>query len=133
MGVELHGVAHDVGHLVVASVFHAAHGVQDASLHGFQSVHDVGHGAFQNDVRGIVQKPVLVHAAQLVFHVLVFGVGGFVVRVFLPAFGQVVLFFLGLVKVFAHIEFGPYAVVDNFVAGKNSKTRAHWQMKAPVF
>ena len=106
MGVELHGVAHDVGHLVVTPVFHAPHGVQDAPLHGLQSVHDVGYGAFQYHVRGIVQKPVLVHAAQLVLHVLVLRVGGFVVRMFLPSLGQVVLFFQVLVKVFAHIEFG---------------------------
>ena len=79
--VKLHRVSHDVRHLVVASVLHPLHGVQDASLHGFQSVHDVGHGTFQYDVRGVVQKPVLVHAAQLMLHVGVFGVRGLVVGV----------------------------------------------------
>ncbi len=64
--VELHGVPHDVGHLVVASVLHAAHGVQYAPLHRLQAVHDVGHGPLQNHIRGVVQEPVLVHAVQLV-------------------------------------------------------------------
>lgn len=66
MGMELHGVTHDVGHLVVSSVVHALHAVEDASLHGFQAVLDVGYGAFQDHVRRIVQEPVLVHAAQMV-------------------------------------------------------------------
>ena len=64
--MELHGVTHDVGHLVVSSVVHALHAVEDASLHGFQAVLDMGYGAFENHVRRIVQEPVLVHAAQMV-------------------------------------------------------------------
>ena len=50
VGVELHGVAHNVGHLVVSAVVHAFHGVQYAPLHGFQSVLDVWHGALQYHV-----------------------------------------------------------------------------------
>ena len=65
MGVELHGVAHDVGHLVVAAVVHALHRVQDASLNGLQSVLDMGHGALQYHVGGVVEEPVLVHAAEV--------------------------------------------------------------------
>ena len=48
--MELHGVSHDVRHLVVPSVVHALHGVQYASLHGLQSVLYVWHGAFEYHV-----------------------------------------------------------------------------------
>ena len=92
VGVELHGVSHDVGHLVVASVVQPLHGVQDASLHGFQPVVDVGHGALQDDVGGIVQKPVLVHAAQLVSYAFVPRVGGVVVGVFVACYVDVLRF-----------------------------------------
>ena len=66
MGVKLHGMSHNVGHLVVASVVHAFHGVKNASLHGFQSVLYMGNGTFQDYIRGIVEEPVLIHAAQMV-------------------------------------------------------------------
>lgn len=39
--VVLHGIAHDVGHLVVAPVLHLAHGVDDAALNGFETVVDL--------------------------------------------------------------------------------------------
>ena len=88
--VKLHGFAHNVGHLVT-SVLHAAHGVQDAALHRFQSVHDVGYGTFQYDIRGIVQKPVLIHAAQLMLCAYILGVGRLVVgMVFSVGIGHLV-------------------------------------------
>ena len=65
MGVELHGMSHDVGHLIVASVVEQLHRVEYASLHGFESVTQVGNGALEDYVRGVVQKPVLVHTRKL--------------------------------------------------------------------
>ena len=65
VGVVLHGLADDVGHLVEAAVVDRLHGVEDASLHGFEAILDVGHGALQNHVGGVVEEPVLVHARQL--------------------------------------------------------------------
>ena len=62
--VVLHGLAHDVGHLVVAAVVHDLHGVEDAPLNGFQTVFDMGHGAFEDHVRSVIQEPVLIHARQ---------------------------------------------------------------------
>jgi len=38
--------------------------VQDAALHRLQAVLDGRHGAFEDDVGGIVEKPVLEHAFQ---------------------------------------------------------------------
>ena len=66
MGVKLHRMAHDVGHLVVAAVVHALHRVEDAALHGFQTVVDFRHGTLENHIRGVVEKPVLVHPAEVV-------------------------------------------------------------------
>ena len=68
MRVKLHGVTDDVGHFVVASIVEAAHRVQNASLHRFQSIVDVGNGTFQDHVRGIIQKPILIHARQVIGH-----------------------------------------------------------------
>ena len=67
MGVKLHRVAHDIGHLVVASVVHALHRVEDAPLHGLQAVADGGHGTFQDHIARIVEKPVFVHPRQVVY------------------------------------------------------------------
>ena len=50
MRVKLHGMSYDVGHLIVPPVVHAFHGVQDAALHRFQSVIDVGHGSLEDNV-----------------------------------------------------------------------------------
>ena len=63
--MKLHRASHDVGYLVQSSVVHEVHGVQDASLHRLQSVLDVRHRTVENHRRCIVQKPVSVHAAQM--------------------------------------------------------------------
>ena len=81
MGVKLHGLAHDVGHLVVAAVIHALHCVQDAALHGLQTVLDARHRTLQDDVRRIVEKPVLVHARQMVHSRGIEAVGRLIVGV----------------------------------------------------
>ena len=68
--VILHGVSHHVRHLVVASVVKLAHSVQNASLHGLQTVVQVRHGTLQDNVRCVVQEPVAVHARELVSYAL---------------------------------------------------------------
>ena len=80
--MELHGVAHDVGHLIISPVVHALHRVKYTPLDGFQSVFDVGNGALQDDIRSVVEEPVLIHSAQMVngsgietVHGLIVGVG----------------------------------------------------------
>ena len=65
MRVKLHGVSHDIRHLVVSSVIHSLHRVQYASLHGLQSVLDMRHGTLENHIGGIVEEPVLVHSAKM--------------------------------------------------------------------
>lgn len=65
--VKLHGVSHDVRHLVVSSIVHSFHGVEDTSLHRFETVLDVRNGTLQDDIRSIVEEPVLVHAAEMVY------------------------------------------------------------------
>ena len=54
MRVLLHGLADDVGDLVVAAVVHFAHGVQNTALYRLETVFDGRHGALEDDVRGIV-------------------------------------------------------------------------------
>jgi hypothetical protein len=104
VGVELHGVAHDVRHLVVASVIEALHRVQDASLHGLQAIVEVRHGTLKDDVRGIVQKPVLIHAAQLVFGRFGLRLGGAVVGVsILGRRGDFFAWLVYFLKIVAHI------------------------------
>ena len=66
--MELHCVSHDVSHLVVPAVVHSLHGMQDSSLHRFQSVPDVRHRSLKNNVGCIVKEPVLVHTAEMVYN-----------------------------------------------------------------
>ena len=63
--VELHRLSDDVGHLGQTPVIYPVHGMQDAALHGFETVDDVRHGPVEDDIRGIVEEPVLEHAGQL--------------------------------------------------------------------
>ena len=79
VGVELHRVSHNVRHLVEASVVHPLHRVEDASLHGFQTVAQVGHGTLEDHVGGVIQEPVLIHATEVVYGCRVEAVHGFIV------------------------------------------------------
>ena len=90
MGMELHGAAHYVGHLVVSAVVQLLHRVEYAALHGFEPVGAVRHRTFQDYIGGIVQKPIAVHAVQAEYLLpsrqRLFLRGGAVGRVFLGAF-----------------------------------------------
>ena len=57
VGVILHRVANDVGHLVEASVVLLLQRVEDAALHGLEPVVDVRDGALEDDIARIIQKP----------------------------------------------------------------------------
>ena len=74
-------MTYDVGHLIISAVVHALHGVQNAALNGLQSVLDMWHGTLQNNIGGIVQEPVLIHAAQMVYGGSVETVYGLIVGV----------------------------------------------------
>ena len=63
--MELHGMPHDVRHLVVPSVVHPLHGMENTPLYRLQTVLDVRYGPFEDYVAGIVQKPVLVHPGEM--------------------------------------------------------------------
>ena len=65
MGMVLHRLSDNVGHLGVAAVVHLVHGVEYAPLYGLESVHDVGDGPLEDHIRGIIQEPVLEHPGQL--------------------------------------------------------------------
>ena len=68
MGVILHSVAYDVGNLVETSVVESLHRVKDTPLHGFEAVVDMRHGTLKYDIGGILEKPALIHAAQLMLN-----------------------------------------------------------------
>ena len=81
VGVELHGVSYNVCYLIISAVVHALHGVQNAALYGFQTVLDMWHGTLQNNIGGVVQEPVLIHAAQMMHGSSVETVYGLIVGV----------------------------------------------------
>ena len=95
--MKLHGFAHHVGYFVVASVVHALHGVQNAPLNRLQSVLDMGHGAFQNHVRGVIKKPVFVHPRKVMYGRCVKAVGRSIVGMFVH--GEVLVLLLQFVVV----------------------------------
>ena len=63
--VILHGLAHDIGHLVVTTVIDGFHGVQNTPLHRLESVLHVRNGSFQDDIRSVIEEPITVHTRQL--------------------------------------------------------------------
>ena len=65
MGVKLHRLADDVGHLVEFTVIHVMQRLEYPPLHWLQSIDDVGNGPFQDHIGGIVNEVVLVHARQM--------------------------------------------------------------------
>ena len=67
----------------------------------------MGHGALEDHVRGIVQKPVLVHAAEVVYGCCVETVYGFIVGMAFAAAFRLLLFQnLVVLDLVVHIIFG---------------------------
>ena len=65
VGVVLHRVAHNVGHLVETAVVQLLHRMKNAPLHRLQSILNVRHRTFKDDIRGIIEKPILEHSRQM--------------------------------------------------------------------
>ena len=115
MRVELHGVAHDVSHLVVASVVHTLHRVQYTALHRLQTILDTWHRTFKNNVRSIVEKPVLIHATKMVNGRGIKPVYRLVVRMLFRGLVHVVVFYCSLVfDIVVHIAVGNFKVTVIF-------------------
>ena len=70
MWVIGHGLTHDVGHLVISAIIDDVHGMQYSALHGLQTIHHIRDGTLQDDIRSVVQEPMLVHSAQVMDLVL---------------------------------------------------------------
>ena len=64
MGVILHGVPNDIGHLVEPAIVHPFHGMQDAPLDRFQSVNNMRHSTFKDHIGGIINEIVLIHPCK---------------------------------------------------------------------
>ena len=58
----LHGLANDVGHLVKATVLHFIERVHQAPLNGLQAVFKGGNRPLENNVAGVLQEILAVHA-----------------------------------------------------------------------
>ncbi len=65
VGVVLHGVADDVGHLVVPAVLLLPHGVQDTALDWLEAVLHMRDGTLQDHIGRILQEPIPVHPADV--------------------------------------------------------------------
>ena len=59
-GMEPHGLADDVGHLVVLAVVDLEEGVEDAALNGFQAVVDFRNRPVLDDVGGVFEEVAVV-------------------------------------------------------------------------
>ena len=64
MRVVLHGLTHNIGHLIEAAILNALHSMENTTLHGLKAIIQVGHGTLQDNIRGVVQEPILVHARE---------------------------------------------------------------------
>lgn len=42
--------------------------MKDTPLHGFETVVDMWHGTLEYDIRGVFQKPTLIHAPQMMLY-----------------------------------------------------------------
>ena len=58
--MEPHGLADDVGHLVVLAVVDLEEGMQDAALNGLQAVVDLRNRPVLDDVGGVFEEVVVV-------------------------------------------------------------------------
>ena len=83
MRMELHGMAHNVGDLIVTPIVEPPHGMEDTTLHRLESIVDVRHGPLKNHVGGIIQEPILVHAGKMICDMRVILVRNLIARVFL--------------------------------------------------
>jgi len=54
--VVLHGLANDVGDLVVTAILDLSHGMKDPALNGLQPVIGMGNGPFENYIRGVIEN-----------------------------------------------------------------------------
>ena len=64
MRVVLHGMADDISDLVETAVVFFLERMKNASLNGLESVINMRDSTFKNDVAGIVEKPVSIHALE---------------------------------------------------------------------
>ena len=64
----LHRLTDNVGHFVKATVLHLKEGVHQSTLYWLQAVFKGRNRTFQNDVAGIVQEVLAVHAAHSGLH-----------------------------------------------------------------
>ena len=61
MRVILHGMTHDICHLIIPTVIKFFKRMHDTPLDGFKAIFYGRYGSFQYDIGSIIQEPVFVH------------------------------------------------------------------------
>ena len=99
-------MTYDVGYLVVAAIVHTFHRVQNSTLYGFQSVAQMGYGTLQDYVAGVIQKPVLIHAAKMMNRCGIKAVAWFIVGVLFRLFNlfNLVVHSFFMLRFLVHVE-----------------------------
>ncbi len=64
MRMVLHGLADDIGNLVVPAILNLPHGMKNPALNRLKTVIDMRNSPFENYIGSIIEKPVLVLAGQ---------------------------------------------------------------------
>ncbi len=104
--VKLHCFSHDVRYFVVPPVVHSFHGVENSSLHGFQAVAYMGHGAFEYHIACIIQEPAFIHSRKFLHVSAVVVAFGDILRMelyFVVFVGHILLVLLAFLQIFAKI------------------------------
>ena len=101
--VIFHRIADNISHLVKSSVVQFFQRMEYASLHRLKTIANVRHGTLEDDVRSIVEIPILVHSRQMCILISGHNVAG-VRRHFAIVCGQVV----DIVYLILHIDVALY-------------------------
>ena len=64
MGVVLHSLTHNISNLVEATILNTLHSVENTTLNRLQAILQMGNGTLKDNIRGIVQEPILVHTRK---------------------------------------------------------------------
>ena len=70
MWVVLHSLTYDICNLIVTAILHALHRMENTTLNRLESILQVWHSALEDNIRGVVQEPILVHTRKTAHTIL---------------------------------------------------------------
>ena len=65
--MEFHRVAYDARYLMETAIIALLHSVENAALHGLESVINMGNGSVEDYIRSIIQEPLTIHSGEFIF------------------------------------------------------------------